>query len=139
MSDIADRIEGLRILHREQIREATPRPTMWSELADLIEAQAARISELERKVDEAWHAFGVARQTAGEYEEQAAFEETRADAAEAERDRLRSVITRISERVPVYRETAPEGDETWESWYFAAFDLLSDEIARAALAEPSDG
>jgi hypothetical protein len=39
-----------------------------------------------------------------------------------------ALVERIQQRVSVFREQAPEEDETWESWYLAAFDMLSAEI-----------
>lgn len=35
---------------------------------------------------------------------------------------------RVQQRISVYRDMRPEDDESWESWYFAAFDLLSAEV-----------
>lgn len=34
----------------------------------------------------------------------------------------------ILSRISVWRDYEPEEDETWESWYFAAFDLLRAEV-----------
>jgi hypothetical protein len=36
---------------------------------------------------------------------------------------------RIQQRISVFREMRPEPDETWESWYLAAFDMLGAEVA----------
>lgn len=34
----------------------------------------------------------------------------------------------VASRIAVFRDMVPEEGETWESWYFAAFDLLADEV-----------
>ena len=34
----------------------------------------------------------------------------------------------ILSRISVWRDYEPEEDETWESWYYAAFDLLRSEV-----------
>lgn len=40
----------------------------------------------------------------------------------------------VLSRIAVFRDTEPEEDESWESWYFAAFDLLHGEISRLPAA-----
>lgn len=47
-----------------------------------------------------------------------------------------SLVERLEQRISVYRDMTPEDGETWESWYFAAFDMLSGEISR--LRAPAD-
>lgn len=159
MSDIADRIEGLRILHREQIRDATPRPTMWSELADLIEAQAARISELERERDNAERiAVDAVRGVIAGHK--AAAQEAEAALAEAIRDQQASAamaeganklavdmdreIARLREALAPFAKAG----KRLEDWADVALqdddDVFGIKLgdcrrARAALAEPSDG
>ncbi|PNU03120.1 hypothetical protein A8V01_24870 [Novosphingobium guangzhouense] len=45
------------------------------------------------------------------------------------------VIERISQRIAVFADMKPEEDEEWESWYHAAFDMLSAEVAALADSE----
>lgn len=47
-----------------------------------------------------------------------------------------SLVERLEQRISVYRDMTPEDGETWESWYFAAFDMLSGESSR--LRAPAD-
>jgi len=39
-----------------------------------------------------------------------------------------NIVARIKERLSVYASKEPEEDESWESWYHAAFDLLASDI-----------
>jgi hypothetical protein len=52
---------------------------------------------------------------------------------------VREALDDVLSRIAVFRDYQPEEDETWESWYFAAFDLLCAEVRKmrdAALATP---
>ena len=66
-------------------------------------------------------------------ERRAQLEAHAAEQVRAERDEIRS-------RVYVFRDHSPEDDESWESWYYAAFDMLLDEInARESAALSARG
>ncbi|MER8941307.1 hypothetical protein NKH82_17630 [Mesorhizobium sp. M0915] len=43
----------------------------------------------------------------------------------------------ILSRIAVFRDMEPEEDETWESWYFAAFDMLRGEISSWSITPPA--
>ncbi|MER8560120.1 hypothetical protein [Mesorhizobium sp. M0578] len=43
----------------------------------------------------------------------------------------------ILSRIAVFRDMEPEEDETWESWYFAAFDMLRGEISSWSITLPA--
>lgn len=45
-----------------------------------------------------------------------------------------AALKRIPERIAVFRDKEPEEDETWESWYFASFDLLKAEVEQISFA-----
>ena len=48
----------------------------------------------------------------------------------------------ILSRISVWRDYQPEEDETWESWYYAAFDLFRSEVVemqKASTVSRQDG
>lgn len=54
---------------------------------------------------------------------------------------VRDIIQHALGRLAIFREMLPEEDEPWESWYAAAFDMVSVEIDTilSALTSPASG
>jgi len=43
---------------------------------------------------------------------------------QAHRERL-SLLQEVLGKIEDFRDMSPENDETWENWYFAAFEMLT--------------
>ncbi len=41
---------------------------------------------------------------------------------------IENLADKLQQRISVYKAMKPEEDESWESWYCAALDLISSEI-----------
>jgi hypothetical protein len=52
---------------------------------------------------------------------------------------VEGLTERIQQRISVFREMTPEDDEPWHSWYLAAFDMLSAEVAALSAGTATPG
>ena len=59
-------------------------------------------------------------------------------AAPAQQEPVAILRDEVLSRVAVFRDHEPEDGESWESWYFSAFDLLIMEISKMPSAPPAD-
>lgn len=105
-------------------------------MSDAIEAAAKALISAQRDMfpGSGWFALDDAKKLA-----RAAL--TAYEAAKGGDVGVRDIIQHALGRLAIFREMLPEEDEPWESWYAAAFDMVSVEIDTilSALTSPASG